>query len=470
MKSPFKNGYVRFLLTVFLFLPALCWNMYCGGGGGGDEGQPLPEEVAESTAEWGFELSPTKGAITGTIFDADGKPLEGVTLQVRGQSIIAKSQSDGRFGLPYEPKNGSEEILVDVSISGFTTAHKLIRVNANRTATIGKVYLVQLDTATTAIGSSGGIHTSANGNMVMDIPEGAVTTEQNFRTTWFPAGKTLPGDLPETSFFTYAMELEPDGAEFTKPVKTKFKNERGFAPGTPIPVGYFNKETGRWEHEGMGVVDSTGEWIEYEVNHFSPRDINYPTITAPGAINPEAVEDQTAEETGTGDGVCGASEVKLASGDLIQRHALPSYKINQNNVTNMFVYQSYTVAPQVSVAFKKSRENRNQILPQQVGFKVEFEGAIKDYRFKSKDEDLYLNALFAAQDYAGRYVTTGLYDYSAEITNFYDGSYGTANCFGCGATGNTGIKTKDLIPLKSTFGGLTPIVNNIDSAYGSGWG
>ncbi|MFH1653167.1 MAG: hypothetical protein ABIE74_03835, partial [Pseudomonadota bacterium] len=254
MKSLLKKRVVHFLLVVFLFLPAAAWNLYCGGGGGRieEDAGVANQDAIYDIAEWGFELSPTKGAITGVIFDADGKPLEGVTLNVKDQQIIAKSQSDGRFGLPYEPKGGSEEIIVDVKIDGFTTAHKLIRVQSNRTVTIGKVYLVVLDTATTAIGAQGGTHKSANGNMTMDIPEGAVDSEQNFRTTWFPAGKTLPGDLPETSFFTYAMELEPDGAEFTKPVKTKFKNERGFAPGTPIPVGYFNKETGRWEHEGMG--------------------------------------------------------------------------------------------------------------------------------------------------------------------------------------------------------------------------
>lgn len=51
---------------------------------------------------------------------------------------------------------------------------------------------------------------------------------------------------------------------------------RRLAPGTQIPLGYWNQITQQWEHAGTGIVDNTGQWIEMQVVHFSNYDCNDP--------------------------------------------------------------------------------------------------------------------------------------------------------------------------------------------------
>ncbi|MCP4425643.1 MAG: hypothetical protein GY803_14200, partial [Chloroflexi bacterium] len=49
--------------------------------------------------------------------------------------------------------------------------------------------------------------------------------------------------------------------------------------------GYWNQSTLQWEHEGLAVVDDTGEWVEMQISHFSNHDPNYPLIPPEFWIN-----------------------------------------------------------------------------------------------------------------------------------------------------------------------------------------
>jgi TonB-linked SusC/RagA family outer membrane protein len=58
----------------------------------------------------------TKSAITGKVMDENGKPLDGVTIRIKGATVNAISKADGSFSLTAEPN----AVLVFTAI-GFTT-------------------------------------------------------------------------------------------------------------------------------------------------------------------------------------------------------------------------------------------------------------------------------------------------------------------------------------------------------------
>ncbi|MBI4237966.1 MAG: carboxypeptidase regulatory-like domain-containing protein [Deltaproteobacteria bacterium] len=318
--------------------------------GGNDEGWVAAGQPALATPESGW--------LVGTVRNTATKaPLNGAVVQVRGVEGELVTGDDGSFRFPVTPVHGSGVFFLDIHHLHYTSAYRKFAVHAQQPTAVGTIYLTPLDAAIGTLRPEGSRHTSASGLVQVEAPAGAVSVGTVVRATAFPFGEALPGPLPSTSFFTHAIELGPEGQQFAQPVTIRVKNTRGFAAGTAIPVGYFNKTTAEWEHEGMGKISADGAWIEYQVTHFSPRDLNYPTIMPPGAINPTAIAPQTTDSVGLGDGRCGGSEVKLASGELMQSFALPSYALLDATYGVTLAYSSATAAPTARVAFQKDPES-----------------------------------------------------------------------------------------------------------------
>ena len=88
----------------------------------------------------------------------------------------------------------------------------------------------------------------------------------NIRATEFTIGANgpaaMPGELPPTSAYTYAVEYSVDEAskdqavnvEFDKPVVTYVDNIVGFKAGTPVPMGYYDREQAQWIAAPDGIV------------------------------------------------------------------------------------------------------------------------------------------------------------------------------------------------------------------------
>ncbi len=136
------------------------------------------------------------------------------------------------------------------------------------------------------------------------------------RSTWFISGDELPGPLPATSHFTYALDLQPEGTSFVstavgsegepRKVKVRIPNamdgfEGSFAVGTHIPVGWWNPATGLWQHYAMATVLSE-QWIEFETDHFSSFDINLPAFPSFGSGNGPTAISGGGRRTGAGAG------------------------------------------------------------------------------------------------------------------------------------------------------------------------
>ena len=80
----------------------------------------------------------------------------------------------------------------------------------------------------------------------------------NVRATEFTIGDSgpsaMPGELPPTSAYTYAVEYSVDEADklgatdvrFSKPVATYVDNFLDFPAGTPVPAGYYDRAAGHW--------------------------------------------------------------------------------------------------------------------------------------------------------------------------------------------------------------------------------
>ena len=72
----------------------------------------------------------------------------------------------------------------------------------------------------------------------------------------------MPGELPDSSAYTYAVEFSVDEAveagatdvKFTKPVTTYVDNFLGFKAGTIVPSAYYDEGKGAWVPSKNGLV------------------------------------------------------------------------------------------------------------------------------------------------------------------------------------------------------------------------
>lgn len=170
----------------------------------------------------------------------------------------------------------------------------------------------------------------------------------------------MPAELPSQSAYTYAMELSADEATklgakeltFSSPLYFYVENFLGFPTGLDVPVGYYDRERAAWipcpdgrvieilsVAGGMATIDTDGDSVadgapalaalgftdaersrlatlysagqtlwRAPIEHFSPFDLNWPTVLPPGAVPPslsppEAGSRQHTSQTGTANGL-----------------------------------------------------------------------------------------------------------------------------------------------------------------------
>ena len=100
------------------------------------------------------------------------------------------------------------------------------------------------------------------------LPDGSEEplSELTVRATEFTVGDSgvaaMPGNLPATSGYTYALELSVDEAEalsarhvrFSKPVAFYLENFLDFPVGESVPAGFYDRDTAAWQPSDSGVV------------------------------------------------------------------------------------------------------------------------------------------------------------------------------------------------------------------------
>lgn len=292
-------------------------------------------------------IDPARVAIVrGHVALRGGGPIEGASIVVADHPEYgaATSPPSGHFSMVV---NGGEPLVLRVLLEGHTSASRAVEPPILDYAWVEDVALVALDAKATKVELSDESELQvARGSTVKDesgeraatvmflpgtraemvLPDGstepldALTVRATEYTVGDDGPAAMPGLLPETSAYTYAVELSVDEAiaagatsvSFTQPVYNYVENFLGFPVGTIVPNGYFDAKRAEWiaadngvvigivdVEDGLAIVDAGGSALAddmseeelaklaelYEpgttlwrvpIEHFTPWDHNWP--------------------------------------------------------------------------------------------------------------------------------------------------------------------------------------------------
>jgi hypothetical protein len=317
------------------------------------------------------------GVVRGRVKDDAGLPLPGVLVRVLDHPELGYTytRADGMFDLAV---NAGGAITVDYRKPGFLRAQRTLDSRWQDWVWARDAVMVALDPqVTTIITGPAAPQQVARGSLQTDIegsrqatvilPAGVSaelvfadgrrvpSSSLNIRATEYTVGPSgrdrMPGALPASSGYTYAVELSADEAiaagaqsvEFSAPVAVYFENFLEAAVGMTIPVGSYNFRFAQWLPEDNGRVvrllavsgglaeldlDGSGNaatvddyfalgiglaerqrvaqlyavgaqlW-RFSVSHFTPWDCNVPHIPGPGD-EPPPNEPPTLDEPSDG--------------------------------------------------------------------------------------------------------------------------------------------------------------------------
>jgi RHS repeat-associated protein len=338
---------------------------------------PIQEDVEDDVID---ELQVS--VLRGQVSDGDGNPLVGVRVTVLDHPEFGHTATrvDGGFDLAV---NGGGTVTLEFEREGFIPVQRLVEETSwGDFVPVDDVIMVPPDEKSNEIDLSSDAQTQiaqstsvSDGegqrrstlvfeqgtDAVMEMPGGSLEPldEITVRSTEYTVGEdgldAMPGELPPSTAFTYAVELSIDEAvsagatdiRFDKPVVNYTDNFLDFPVGTEIPTGYYDRELGKWlggpdgrvievvgEAGGLAEVDVDGDgqadddatlqilgidsaertrlallydpgkslW-RVEVTHFTPWDYNWP-YGPPG--DAEAPENGPPEQETESDEPCEA--------------------------------------------------------------------------------------------------------------------------------------------------------------------
>ncbi|MBU2540802.1 MAG: hypothetical protein KJ593_02770 [Candidatus Omnitrophica bacterium] len=419
--------------------------------------------------------------IDAIVYTADTEiPLQDAVVTSPDFPGSATSDIDGKFSFSFQtlfPESGKLTVTIDITKGDFTSAQRTVEVVASRHSAVASIYLTPLDPVVTTIPPEGGTHINSTGEIELIFPEGAVEEPTDINTTQYQKGKTLPDELPETSFFTYALNLETETTitrrkvtTFQQPVTMRVANTLGFAPGTPVPGGVYNEETHQWEDTGlMGYVSTDGAWLEFEITSFSSWDLNLPvrrrtrtrrTVVRKNAVKETVKKDEEAEDPG----------VSVRSGALNIEHTLPAIKRLGKESSLVFNYNSNTASPSEFISIETNLDTGTTDIPYTSTFSVDFAGKIAQATYQGVEGDVRYAYLFDGKTPAGEYLSTGSYPYTIKISNDYaDLTYWTTDSFAGDPIADTGIPAIEPVPITSDIDRRLIINNQRNSPFGTGW-
>ncbi len=226
--------------------------------------------------------------LKGFVKNAQGQPLPGVLVRVLShpQFGYTFTRNDGAYDLVV---NGGGELVLDYQKDGYLRAQRSELTPWQQWQYYDDVRLIELDTAVTQVplgpatlGSlaRGSAVTDADGTrratvffpaatsaeMVLDDGSRQPLPSIGFRATEYTVGEAgpsrMPGPLPDSVGYMYAVELSADEAiaararrvEFSQPVSLYVENFVGFPVGEGVPLGYYEYRQGTWLPSDTGRV------------------------------------------------------------------------------------------------------------------------------------------------------------------------------------------------------------------------
>jgi hypothetical protein len=225
--------------------------------------------------------------IRGSVRTAGGQPLPDVRISILNATSYGqtRTRSDGGFDFAV---NGGSPLTVHYEKSGYIAADRSVAVPWNDYAFAPDVVLIPYDAAVTPVDLTSATVTVARGSAITDsdgarqatllfqtlttaslaFANGSAQpiTSLHVRATEYTVGPTgpaaMPADLPPTTAYTYCVELSADeaveagatGVQFSKPVPFYLENFLNFPVGQIVPVGFYERQTGRWIPSDNGRV------------------------------------------------------------------------------------------------------------------------------------------------------------------------------------------------------------------------
>ena len=227
--------------------------------------------------------------IRGTVRDKGNNPLPGVTITIKDHPEFGRtlSRESGGFDMAV---NGGGYLVINYEKEGYLLTQRRVKAPWNDYAFAEDVVLIPLDSQVTTIDLTdssqpfqvhrGGLQTDDEGsrqatilfpagiNVTMTTPGGSVALidQLSVRATEYTVGEngpeTMPGQLPSTSGYTYAVELSADegiavGAtriDFSQPLPVYVDNFLEFPAGTTVPAGWYDQQSAAWIPSDDGVV------------------------------------------------------------------------------------------------------------------------------------------------------------------------------------------------------------------------
>ncbi|MCF6324308.1 MAG: putative Ig domain-containing protein [Gammaproteobacteria bacterium] len=226
--------------------------------------------------------------VRGKVKGRDNLPLSGVTLTIKNHPEFGQtlSRGDGMFDMAL---NGGGLLTINYEKAGYLPVQRQVNAPWQDYIWADDVVMIALDSAVTTIDlSSTTAMQVAQGNPVTDIdgtrqatmlfpqgtnatmtlPDGTTQalTTVNVRATEYTVGDNgpaaMPGELPATSAYTYAVELSVDEAiavgasrvDFSQPVPFYVDNFLDFPVGEAVPAGWYDREKAAWIPSDNGRI------------------------------------------------------------------------------------------------------------------------------------------------------------------------------------------------------------------------
>jgi RHS repeat-associated protein len=226
--------------------------------------------------------------LRGRVLDKNGSPLSKAKITVLNHPEFGQtlSRADGKFDLAV---NGGGLLTMKYEKVGCLTVERQVSVPWQDYVIIDDVVMSCYDPQVTHIDLSANIPIQvAQGGLVIDndgrrraallfrqgttatmkLPDGSMQglTQLHVRATEYTVGANgpaaMPGDLPATSAYTYAVDFGVDEAVaagattvlFSQPVINYLDNFLGFPVGTAVPSGVYDSQSGIWVPISNGLV------------------------------------------------------------------------------------------------------------------------------------------------------------------------------------------------------------------------
>jgi RHS repeat-associated protein len=225
--------------------------------------------------------------LRGRVLDREGKAVDGVHITVHGQDAYGHTttRQGGTFDIA---ANGGGPLTISYQASGFLPVQRTIETDHRQYHWLPDVVLTARDAAVTEIVPGAAEVQVARGSVQEDddgarqatlifpagtqatavLPDGSEVAldSAHIRATEYTVGErgpeAMPGTLPPTSGYTYAVELSVDEADamgatsvkFDRPVGFYLENFLRFEVGTVVPLGYYDRARAAWVPSESGVV------------------------------------------------------------------------------------------------------------------------------------------------------------------------------------------------------------------------